>query len=283
MPSNPSNPPSVKMSDFVLDKIAKIIKNERQDLIVITDDVYATFSDNFESIFSKCPYNTLCVYSFSKYFGATGWRIGTIALHKNNVFDHLIKGLDNQKLEELDKHYGYLTTSSRKLKFIDRLVADSRSIALNNTAGISLPQQLQMTLFALSSLLDNQDIYRKEDKNIIHRRYNILHNSISQKLQIDIDENDVGYYILLDLEKLTQKIYNKDFSRWLIRNYSASEALKILAVETGIVLLPGKGFDVEHPSARVSLANLREYDYKQIGINIRQQLDELYKKYIKLK
>ncbi|API86188.1 bifunctional aspartate transaminase/aspartate 4-decarboxylase [Francisella uliginis] len=276
---NPSNPPSVKMDNSTLNNLAKIITNDRPDLMIITDDVYATFSDNFESIFSKCPYNTLCVYSFSKYFGATGWRIGTIALHKDNVFDSLINNLDNQKLKELEKHYGSLTHTPSKLKFIDRLVADSRSVVLNHTAGISLPQQLQMTLFALSSLLDNQDIYRKEAKNLIRRRYNILYNSISPKLQKDLDENNVGYYTLLDLEKLSKKIYGKDFSKWLMQNHSGPKALKILAKETGIVLLPGKGFDVEHPSARVSLANLREYDYRQIGINIRQQLDNLYSRY----
>lgn len=65
------------------------------------------------------------------------------------------------------------------------------------------------------------------------------------------------------------------------KNHSGPETLKILATETGIVLLPGKGFDVLHPSARVSLANLREYDYRQIGISIRQQLDNLYSQYKK--
>ncbi|MDE5007036.1 bifunctional aspartate transaminase/aspartate 4-decarboxylase, partial [Francisella tularensis subsp. holarctica] len=86
------------------------------------------------------------------------------------------------------------TTDSRTLKFIDRLVADSRSVALNNTAGISLPQQLQMGLIALSSLLDNQNIYRKEAKDLISIRYNILYISISTKLQQSLDENKVGYY-----------------------------------------------------------------------------------------
>lgn len=55
--------------------------------------------------------------------------------------------------------------------------------------------------------------------------------------------------------------------------------LKTLASEMGIVLLPGNGFDDLHPSARVSLANLRECDYRNIGSNIRQQLDNLYSKY----
>ncbi|MED7787750.1 bifunctional aspartate transaminase/aspartate 4-decarboxylase [Francisella sp. 19X1-34] len=278
---NPSNPPSVKMNNLTLNSLAKIIKDNRPELMIITDDVYATFSDNFESIFSKCSYNTLCVYSFSKYFGATGWRIGTITLHKNNIFDSLINNLNNQKLKELDKHYGSLTPTPRELKFIDRLVADSRSVALNHTAGISLPQQLQMTLFALSSLLDNQDTYRKEAKNLIRRRYNILYRSISPQLQRNYDENNVGYYTLLDLEELSKEIYNEDFSIWLMQNHNGPETLKTLAKETGIVLLPGKGFDVKHPSARVSLANLREYDYQQIGINVRQQLDNLYIRYTK--
>ena len=44
------------MDNSALNNLAKIITNDRPDLMIITDDVYATFSDNFESIFSKCPY-----------------------------------------------------------------------------------------------------------------------------------------------------------------------------------------------------------------------------------
>ena len=46
------------------------------------------------------------------------------------------------------------------MKFIDRMVADSRQIALNHTAGLSLPQQMQMSLFAAFSLLDKEDRYK---------------------------------------------------------------------------------------------------------------------------
>ena len=45
------------------------------------------------SLFAKCPHNTLCVYSFSKFFGATGWRLGAIALHTDNVFDVALAAL----------------------------------------------------------------------------------------------------------------------------------------------------------------------------------------------
>ena len=58
--------------------------------MILTDDVYGTFADDFRSLFSVCPMNTILVYSFSKYFGATGWRLGVIAAHKDNVFDHAL-------------------------------------------------------------------------------------------------------------------------------------------------------------------------------------------------
>ena len=67
--------------------------------MIITDDVYGTFVDNFQTVYSMVPHNTLLVYSFSKLFGATGWRLGVIGVHQDNVFDKLIAGLsdDNKK------------------------------------------------------------------------------------------------------------------------------------------------------------------------------------------
>lgn len=49
-------------------------------MMVITDDVYGTFIKGFRSLMYVLPYNTICLYSFSKYFGATGWRLAAMAL-----------------------------------------------------------------------------------------------------------------------------------------------------------------------------------------------------------
>ena len=51
---NPSNPPSVKICDESLEIIADIVK-KRPDLIILTDDVYGTFAENFRSLFEICP------------------------------------------------------------------------------------------------------------------------------------------------------------------------------------------------------------------------------------
>lgn len=137
------------MDDTSLELIASIVKNDRPDLMILTDDVYGTFADDFRSLYAVCPANTILVYSFSKYFGATGWRLGVIGVHKDNAIDGLLRALPGNAQKALARRYSSLTTDASSLKFIDRLVADSRAVALNHTAGLSTPQQVQMVLFAL--------------------------------------------------------------------------------------------------------------------------------------
>jgi aspartate 4-decarboxylase len=103
---NPSNPASVKIDKAGASRIAHIIATKRRDLIVLTDDVYATFADDFVSLFATCPQNTILVYSFSKYFGATGWRLGVIAMHENNSLDAKISALPHADRVVLDERYG---------------------------------------------------------------------------------------------------------------------------------------------------------------------------------
>ena len=107
------------------------------------------------------PYNTIGVYSCTKYFGCTGWRLGLIALHQDNLIDEMIAKLPAKQRDALRKRYTPITLEPDKLKFIDRIVADSRDVALNHTAGLSLPQQVQMTLFSLFQLMDDDLSYQK--------------------------------------------------------------------------------------------------------------------------
>lgn len=274
---NPSNPPAVKISDEVLSYIAEIVK-KRPDLIILTDDVYATFADNFTSLFAICPYNTILVYSFSKYFGATGWRMGVVATHEENVIDAKIAALPETKKKQLDHRYSSITTAPRSLKFIDRLVADSRTVALNHTAGLSTPVQAQMTLFSLFCLMDEPGNYKAEMKRIVLRRKEALYRELG--LPMPYDPNSVRYYHLLDLEVLAGAMYGTDFVKWMMGRLKPNQALFRLAEETGVILLPGKGFGTPHPSWRVSLANLNEYDYANIGRAIRKLSQEYYEKFV---
>jgi aspartate 4-decarboxylase len=277
---NPSNPPSVKMDDASLEYIAEIVK-ERPDLILLTDDVYGTFADDFVSLFALCPKNTILVYSYSKYFGATGWRLGAIATHHNNIFDELIAALPKDKKAVLHERYESITTEPDKLKFIDRLVADSRTVALNHTAGLSTPQQVQMVLFSLFSLMDTPDAYKNALKRLIRNRKQALYREIGIGLEEKEDVNQVDYYTILDLEYLGGRAHGREFVDWVMKNTQPSELLFELAKEARVVLLPGKGFGTPHPSGRVSLANLNESDYMQIGRAIRKLMDRYVERFNK--
>ncbi|MGB7258161.1 MAG: aspartate 4-decarboxylase, partial [Pseudolabrys sp.] len=128
---NPGNPTGMALSNETLAKIANLVKTKRPDLMLLTDDVYGTFVNDFRSLLGELPHNTIGVYSYSKYFGCTGWRLGVIAVHEDNIFDKMIARLPDSDLQALDKRYGALTLEPRKVKFIDRIVADSRDVALN--------------------------------------------------------------------------------------------------------------------------------------------------------
>ncbi len=271
---NPSNPPSTKMSEVALGQFASLVANTRPDLFIVTDDVYGTFADDFVSIFAKCPRNTLLVYSFSKFFGATGWRLGVIALHDDNVFDAALAAQPEKQKRILDARYASLTTQPRVLPFIDRLVADSRAVALNHTAGLSGPQQLQMALFALNGLMDREHRYKNAAKDLIRQRYKTLYRTMG--VPVAHEPNAVTYYTLIDLQDMGEKLYGPEVKAWFIKSALGIEFLFRLARETGVVLLPGNGFEVVDTSARVSLANLTDHEYASIGRFTRHILDEYF-------
>ncbi|WP_080796561.1 bifunctional aspartate transaminase/aspartate 4-decarboxylase [Corynebacterium pacaense] len=274
---NPSNPPSTKLTDESLKAIATLIREHRPDLFVITDDVYGTFADDFSSLFALAPENTVLVYSFSKFFGATGWRLGTIGIHEDNAIDRAIAALPEETRDRLQRRYSSLTTDASSLRFIDRLVADSRAVALNHTAGLSLPQQLQMTLFALHGLMDRLNRYEDAAKSLIRQRETTLYANIGAPRAFQPE--DVDYYTLVDLQELAGELYGDEFAAWFAKGDHGRDYLFRLARETGVVLLPGNGFEVVDASARVSLANLTDWEYVAIGRATRTILDEYHEQF----
>jgi aspartate 4-decarboxylase len=225
--------------------------------------VYGTFVEGFVSLMAAIPRNVIAVYSFSKYFGATGWRLGVIAICRDNVCDAALARLPDADLERLDCRYETLSTEPRTIRFIDRMVADSRQVALNHTAGLSLPQQVQMTLFAISDLDDSDGSYQDATRAILRRRLQRLCDALG----VACDDNPyrAGYYTELDLAAWAARRWGSDFANWLQESYEPVDPLLRLAQRTSVVLLPGAGFDGPVWSVRVSLANLDDDAYQVIG------------------
>lgn len=264
--TNPSNPPSYALSAETAARIVNIVKNDNPNLMIITDDVYGTFIPHFRSLMAELPHNTLCVYSFSKYFGATGWRLAVVALHEENIYDRMLKELPAERKEQLNERYSSISLHPEEIHFIDRMVADSRQVALNHTAGLSLPQQTQMALFASFSLLDRENVYKAKMQQIIHDRLHTLWESTGFTL-LD-DPLRAGYYSEIDMLVWAKKFYGDDFVVYLQENYEPVDVVFRLAQETSLVLLNGGGFDAPEWSIRCSLANLKREDYVRIGEGI---------------
>jgi aspartate 4-decarboxylase len=264
---NPGNPTGVAISKEVISKIANLVKTKRPDLMLLTDDVYGTFVHDFRSLLGELPQNTIGVYSYSKYVGCTGWRLGVIAVHEDNIFDKMIAKLPDADLKALDKRYGTLVLEPRKIKFIDRIVADSRDVALNHTAGLALPQQVMMSLFSLAEMMDGAKLYQKACMEIVHRRA----KAMIEGLGIEVSPNTLynAYYGLIDFEFFARKNIGQEAVDYLKKNVHPLDLAFRLAEDHGIVLLNGGGFEAPDWSLRVSLANLDDEVYDDIGRGVR--------------
>ena len=213
------------------------------------------------------PKNTIGVYSYSKYFGCTGWRLGTIAVHEDNIFDEMIANHPEPIKKLLDKRYGGLTLEPRKFAFIDRIVADSRDVALNHTAGLSLPQQVMMSLFSLSELMDTKKDYQKACLGICKKRVEATIEGLG--IEVGPNEHFDYYYGLIDFEFFARKNIGEDAVTWMKANVHPLDIVFRLAEDHGIVLLNGSGFAAPDWSVRISFANLNDHVYDDIGRALR--------------
>lgn len=274
---NPSNPPSYAMHADSMARLATLVRKQRQDLIVITDDVYCTFVPGFRSLMAELPQNTIGVYSYSKHCGCTGWRLGVIAVHEDNIYDRRIADLPETEKARLDRRYSSISLTPSSIKFIDRMVADSRQVALNHTAGLSLPQQIQMALFSLFALLDTADSYRTLCRLIVRRRYEALWEGL--ELSPPPAQDRAFYYTELDLLAWAEKVHGPQFVAYLKKNYECTDILFRLAELSGVVLMHGGGFGGPEWSVRVSLANLPEETYPKIGAYLREAAEGYVKEW----
>ena len=235
--------------------------------MILTDDVYGTFTAHFESLLGHLPRNTIGVYSYSKYFGCTGWRLGVIAVARENIFDELIHAHPEDIQQVLEKRYVALTPTPREIKFIDRIVADSRDVALNHTAGLSLPQQVMMMLFGLVEMMDEAKIYQKACMAICERRFRATVEGMG--IEVEPREYYDRYYGIIDFEFWLRKYVGEDVVDWVKENIHPLDIGFKLAEDHGIVLLNGSGFEAPGWSARVSFANLDDEAYTAIGRAVR--------------
>ena len=272
---NPSNPASHALSEKTLSRLAQVVE-KNPDLIILTDDVYGTFAEDFRTVYAVLPFNTILVYSFSKLYGVTGWRVGLIAMNENNVCDRLLSELPEADKAYLSREYSIVTTDPESMPFLDRVVADSRSIGLYHTSGLSTPSQVFMDMLALSHLVyaakGEEDPYIRLANDTVHERYEALMKAFG--LAADESSANAQYYTLIDVYALVEAEYGEALVRWLQAEKTQIDFLNDLASRKGVVLMYGPGFSAPDGTVRVSLANLNTEDYAEIARRMFELLDE---------
>jgi len=275
---NPSNPASHALSGDTLKRLEQVVE-KNPNLIILTDDVYGTFVEDFQTVYSILPYNTILVYSFSKLYGVTGWRVGLIAMNRDNVCDRLLSELPEEDKEFLRDEYSIVTTNPEEMAFLDRVVADSRSIGLYHTSGLSTPSQVFMALMALTHLIypEGEDPYIKLANETVHSRYAALMQALG--LPADDSAQNAQYYTLVDVLEIAKMDYDAAFADWLKESRSEIDFLNDLAEKKGVVLMYGPGFSASEGTVRISLANLNEQDYVEIAGRLEELLSEYWNEY----
>ena len=265
---NPANPAAFSLSKKNIDRIGHIVNTERKDLIVLSDNVYAPFADQYNSFMLSCPRNTIEVYSLSKYFGTTGWRLGLCMVAKNNRINDILKGLPQKYKKALDKRYETATLDPSKLTFMDRVVFDSRQVAEAHVGGLSTPQQTLMAIMLYYDINDrkNGEPYRNTIKGILRKRIKSFYAQL--KTDIEIKPTMTDYYNLINIPEVTRNMYGEKAANYLVQEYEYLEFLFHLVSKYHTILLPGSGFGATPWRLRISLANLNEKDYIAIGKNI---------------
>lgn len=272
---NPANPAAFSLSKKNIDRIGHIVNTERKDLIVLSDNVYAPFADQYNSFMLSCPRNTIEVYSLSKYFGTTGWRLGLCMVAKNNRINDILKGLPQKYKKALDKRYETATLDPSKLSFMDRVVFDSRQVAEAHVGGLSTPQQTLMAIMLYYDINDrkNGEPYRNTIKGILRKRIKSFYTQL--KTDIEIKPTMTDYYNLINIPEVTRNMYGEKAANYLVQEYEYLEFLFHLVSKYHTILLPGSGFGATPWRLRISLANLNEKDYIAIGKNISLAIRDL--------
>ena len=269
---NPGNPDSRAIRPARLAQLRELVLGDRPDLVVIADTAYATFVDGFLGTFAELPRNVILVHSFSKNFGATGNRLGFLATSADTVVDELLAAQDEADHEAARRRYSSLTSDVASLPFVQRLVADSREVALHNITGLATPDQVQMALFALAHLMPDGATHRATVRAELAARHDALLAPLGVRPP---GGNHAQYYALVDLASAVTARHGADAMTALAERTDPGDIPMLLARDHGVIVMPGAGFGGVSWDVRVCLAALAHDELATVGSAIADVLDGL--------
>jgi len=227
---SPNNPTGVGYDDEQVKKIAEIA--EKHDALIITDEIYAQFYADFQTVWQHAKKRTLRLCGRSKIERSPGLRFG----------DVLITDEANEYLTAYFKEYS--EAPDFRTQFMWSKAPGGTFASFQHTAAVPGPSQILGMLHVLLGADEQQGYVEMVDANM---------NAFFGEL--GLQRNNAMYYGLFDLNEVAGS--NK-------RDVSIDKKLHDLAVKHGVVLIPAMKFFSEAAQiavdksqfVRVSLPNL---------------------------
>jgi len=243
---NPNNPTGLPYDEAVIEPIIRIAKEH--NAIIITDEIYAQFYNNFFSIWPKAKERTIFLSGRSKIERSPGLRFGDVLISKqtNKFLTDLLR--DN------------LTAPDFKTQFIWMKAPGATHGSFQHTATVPGPSQI---LGMLHILLGGKE--RKKYVDMVNENMDKFFE------QLGISKKNAVYYGIFDLNNIPGNIK---------QDICMEQKLYELATKKGVVLVPALKFfsNLSQSEAdktnfvRVSLPNLSSTKVSEAGKRIREYL-----------
>lgn len=164
---DPGNPLPGSLSSSEVQALVQTVKNKNPELLILADLVYSAFPEKCHPLIQELPLNTVGICSWSKHFGAPGWRLGALLVHEECVLNR------------------------RLARPLHETLRPGR---------LSLPQQGAMTVFSLAQLTEQGKEYTGNLRKLLRRRWEALHHGLG--LAFPEDPGRSHFFALVDLAEL---------------------------------------------------------------------------------
>ena len=221
----------------------------------VNDTAYATFVESFHGVTAVIPRNVILLHSFSKGYAATGNRLGFVAVHRDSVADTLLAGKSAEAKERMRARYQAASDDVEAMPFIQRLLADSRLVALHNIAGLATPDQVQMTLFELAYLMPEGAHYVEGARAQLQARLDALYAGLGVPSP---GGKDSHYYGMVDIMTVARARHGEALVERIRGTMAPEDVALRLAADSGVIVQTGPSFQGDPWDVRLSLASITE-------------------------
>jgi aspartate 4-decarboxylase len=193
-------------------------------------------------------------------------------VHRNSVADEILAVKSADAKERMRARYQAASDDVEAMPFIQRLLADSRLVALHNIAGLATPDQVQMTLFELAFLMPEGAHYVEGVRAKLRGRLDALHAGLGVPSP---GGQDSHYYGMVDVMKVARARHGETLVERIRGTVAPEEMALRLAADSGVVVQTGPSFQGDPWDVRLSLASITEDQAGQIATAFVTLVDRL--------